>query len=138
MSIFKLDTKLEEDSIFVTRYQNIQIRLMKDARFFWLLLIPERADICEWHDLSQSEQQAINTLTNLFSKTLKDTEKADKINIGALGNMVRQFHFHIILRYCDDIAWPGPVWGAGSLQSPSQAVISERHQKILHLLEKSS
>ena len=42
------------------------------------------------------EQNAINYFTNTFSKALKDIEKADKINIGALGNVVSQFHFHIL------------------------------------------
>ena len=37
---------------------------------------------------------------------------AEKINIGALGNIVPQLHVHHIARYKDDAAWPGPVWGA--------------------------
>lgn len=35
----------------------------------------------------------------------------DKVNIGALGNMVRQLHIHIVGRSDKDPAWPGPVWG---------------------------
>ena len=31
------------------------------------------------------------------------------MNIGALGNMVPQLHIHIIARFEEDEAWPGPV-----------------------------
>ena len=36
----------------------------------------------------------------------------DKLNIGALGNIVRQLHVHVVARE-GDAAWPGPVWGCG-------------------------
>ncbi len=34
-----------------------------------------------------------------------------KKNIGALGNSVRQFHFHVVARSTGDPNWPKPVWG---------------------------
>jgi diadenosine tetraphosphate (Ap4A) HIT family hydrolase len=34
-----------------------------------------------------------------------------KLNVAALGNMVRQLHVHVIARFEGDPAWPGPVWG---------------------------
>ena len=37
-----------------------------------------------------------------------------KINVGALGNIVRQMHVHVIARFETDAAWPGPVWGQGA------------------------
>ena len=36
----------------------------------------------------------------------------DKINIGALGNLVPQLHLHHVARFTTDKAWPGPIWGA--------------------------
>ena len=36
----------------------------------------------------------------------------DKINIGALGNLVPQLHLHHVARFAADRAWPGPIWGA--------------------------
>ena len=35
------------------------------------------------------------------------------MNVAALGNQVPMLHVHIIARYKDDAAWPGPVWGHG-------------------------
>ena len=42
---------------------------------------------------------------------LKAYTRAEKINLGALGNIVRQLHVHVVARSAGDPAWPGPVWG---------------------------
>ena len=39
--------------------------------------------------------------------------KPDKVNVGALGNVVAQCHVHVVGRFRSDPAWPGPVWGYG-------------------------
>ena len=49
---------------------------------------------------------------NSLPKTkFPSTFTPEKINVGALGNIVRQLHIHIVARRTDDPAWPGPVWG---------------------------
>ncbi len=61
------------------------------------------------------------------SRALKTVFTPDKINVGALGNMVPQLHIHVIARFADDPAWPQPVWGvvpalpytADALESPA-------------------
>jgi diadenosine tetraphosphate (Ap4A) HIT family hydrolase len=45
---------------------------------------------------------------------LKKATSCDKLNIGALGNIVRQLHVHVVARFAGDAAWPGPVWGSGA------------------------
>ena len=47
-------------------------------------------------------------------KALKGADGVEKINIGALGNVVRQLHVHVVGRHAGDTAWPGPVWGSGA------------------------
>ncbi|TIX69535.1 MAG: HIT family protein, partial [Mesorhizobium sp.] len=42
-----------------------------------------------------------------------------KINSGALGNVVRQLHVHVVARSEGDPGWPGPVWGHG-MREPYQ------------------
>ena len=135
MPAFILHPQLENDSLFVTSTQNIQIRLVKDSRFFWLLLIPERNDIIEWHELDKSELQALIFLISAFSKALKNIEKADKINIGALGNAVPQFHFHVLARHYNDVAWPGPVWGTSGESRDDMALFETRIQKLAPTLQ---
>ncbi|MGO4835663.1 HIT family protein, partial [Rhizobiaceae sp. 2RAB30] len=51
--------------------------------------------------------------TNMVAQALKKVTGCSKINSGALGNIVRQLHVHIIARTEGDPGWPGPVWGHG-------------------------
>jgi len=86
---------------------------MKDERFFWLLIIPRLTSVTEWHELPDKQATRLIKLISFLSKQVKTIDKADKINIAALGNIVSQFHLHLIARHSGDAAWPGPVWGAG-------------------------
>ena len=111
--MFEIDHRLDNDSEFIAEWGVFSIRLMKDERFFWLLIIPRLPGITEWHDLSNEHATALTKLISYISKRLKNIDKADKINVGTLGNIVSQFHLHLIARHYGDAAWPGPVWGAG-------------------------
>ena len=132
--MFTLDKRLENDSDFIADWGAFSLRLMKDERFFWLLIIPRLADISEWHDLAEAELREMNKLISYLSFHIKRIENADKINIGALGNMVSQFHLHLIVRHKGDAAWPGPVWGAGAPVPPASGIHQTRHQAVLDLL----
>ena len=61
----------------------------------------------------QTNRTTLTKLISYLSKQVKLIDKADKINVAALGNIVSQFHLHLIARHSGDAAWPGPVWGAG-------------------------
>ena len=52
----------------------------------------------------------------LASEALRGCPGVDKINVGALGNIVRQLHVHVVARTIGDAAWPGPVWGSGAAE----------------------
>lgn len=110
---FKLHPQLEKDTIFVANLDVCQLRLMNDSRFLWLVLVPRIENAIELHDLSLFEQGEIFNEITTISKLIKNFGHFDKINIGALGNIVSQLHIHIIGRKIDDAAWPGPVWGNG-------------------------
>jgi len=47
----------------------------------------------------------------MLGAMLKRDEGCDKVNIAAIGNVVPQFHFHVIGRWKTDPYWPGVVWG---------------------------
>ena len=47
----------------------------------------------------------------LATRVMIDLAKPDKVNVGALGNIVTQLHIHVVGRFRSDPAWPGPVWG---------------------------
>ena len=122
MSDFLLDPRLAADSHFIADGPLSQIRLMDDARYPWLLLVPRVADIAEWIELDGNQQRLLLAEINQAGKLVHVEPGVEKLNIGALGNVVRQFHVHLVGRHAGDPAWPGPVWGNGTALrfSPAQ------------------
>jgi len=110
---FDLDARLESDSHFIADGPLSQLRLIDDTRFPWLVLVPRLPGATEWLDLDGSAQRLLLAEINLAGKLLRATGRCDKINIGALGNIVRQLHVHVVAPTEGDAAWPGPVWGSG-------------------------
>jgi diadenosine tetraphosphate (Ap4A) HIT family hydrolase len=113
---FLLDSRLANDSVSVSITGLCDLRLMRDRRWPWLVLIPRRAGISEIFDLTPLDQVMLTFETNLVAAALKTTTGAAKINVGALGNIVRQLHVHVIARFEGDPNWPGPVWGYGKAE----------------------
>ena len=119
---FELDPRLARDSIFIADGPLSQLRLMDDARFPWLVLVPRKAGAVEWIDLDGASQRLLLAEINQAASLLRALGAHDKLNIGALGNIVRQLHVHVVARTAGDAAWPGPVWGSGPAQvyAPAQ------------------
>ena len=107
-----LDPRLAADSLFVADGPLSQFRLVDDARFPWLVLVPRVPGAIEWIDLPGDAQRLLLAELNLAGRLLRGLGPVHKLNIGALGNVVRQLHVHVVARQQDDAAWPGPVWGA--------------------------
>jgi diadenosine tetraphosphate (Ap4A) HIT family hydrolase len=84
---------------------------MNDSNYPWFILVPARENIKEIFQLSETDQVQLLKEISFFSELLSKNYNADKINIAALGNLVPQLHIHVIVRYMDDPAWAGPVWG---------------------------
>ena len=120
---FELDRRLAADSAFIADGPLSQVRLMDDARFPWLLLVPRVPAACEWIDLDGGQQRLLLAEINQISQLLRVEPGVAKLNIGALGNIVRQLHVHLVGRHPDDPAWPGPVWGSGvAVRHPTDAL----------------
>jgi len=113
---FVLDARLQADSVFVADGPLSQVRLIDDTRFPWLVLVPRVADASEWIDLDGGQQRLLLAELNQLSLLLRAEPGVQKLNIGALGNIVRQLHVHLVGRHEGDAAWPGPVWGSGAAQ----------------------
>jgi len=110
---FVLDPRLEADTQPVTALPLCDVRLMNDARFAWLVLVPRQPQLVELLDLSEQESATLWKEIRHVAAVLRAIAPCDKINIGALGNIVRQLHIHIVARKEGDAAWPGPVWSSG-------------------------
>ncbi len=111
---FALDPRLAADTIEVVDLALSRVRLMNDARYLWLILAPRRDDLSELVDLDGADRALLMEEIAAASRALLGAPGVDKINVGALGNIVRQLHIHVVARRFNDAAWPGPVWGAGS------------------------
>ena len=109
--MFVLDTRLQQDTIALGDFALSRLLLMNDAQFPWFILVPRREDVSEIFQLAPEEQQMLWREATGLAEVLKDTFKADKMNVANLGNVVSQLHMHVIVRRRDDAAWPGPVWG---------------------------
>ena len=114
MAGFALNERLLADSTFVDNLGLCQLRLMDDRRWPWLILVPQRPSVEEVFDLTPLDQAMLTFETNLVGQALKKSTNATKVNVGALGNIVRQLHVHVIARFENDPNWPGPVWGFGT------------------------
>ena len=124
MAVFQLDPTLSADTHAIGDIGLCRLLLMDDSRFPWLICVPRRPDIAEMHQLTPLDQTVLTFEITQVSEMLQDLTQCTKINVAALGNMVRQLHIHVIARNEDDAAWPGPVWGAGERKpyAPTEVV----------------
>ena len=120
---FALDTRLAVDTSPVASLRLCDVLLMNDARYPWLVLVPRRNGLVEVADLDATGQTLLWQELNKVSAALRSVIPCDKLNIGLLGNIVRQLHVHVVLRQVGDDAWPGPVWGHGAAVPYAQAAL---------------
>ena len=95
------------------------VRLQRDARFAWLVLIPRVEGAREIEDLAAADRSRLMDEIVVAGRAVRAVGEAlgrpvDKLNVGALGNVTPQLHVHVVGRRVDDAAWPGPVWGFGA------------------------
>ena len=112
--MFDLDPRLARDTLSLGKTHLCRVLLMNDARFPWLILVPERPHVVEPFDLPESDQTQLWQESMHLARTMKRYFSADKLNVASLGNQVTQLHIHHIARFHDDAAWPRPVWGVGT------------------------
>ncbi|WP_413111315.1 HIT domain-containing protein [Thaumasiovibrio sp. DFM-14] len=134
---FILHPRLEADTSLIGNLPLCQVRLIKEAIGPWIILVPKRPNITELHHLSEKDQQQLIKESGHIAEVLEHDFHANKINLGALGNLVPQLHWHVIARYKNDVAWPGPIWGntSGIKRDPNNqtALIDELTTMLDHI-----
>jgi diadenosine tetraphosphate (Ap4A) HIT family hydrolase len=108
---FEMDERLLADAHPLCRFDLCNLRLMDDANYPWLILIPRVAGARDLVDLDVAQRHQLSDETDRAARLLRDAFRPDKLNVAALGNVVAQLHVHVIARFGDDPAWPAPVWG---------------------------
>ena len=92
--MFSLDSRLHNDTFFVCDLSLCRVLLMNDRQFPWLILVPMKNDIAEIIDLTEKEQITLLKESALASKAMMSLFSPLKLNVAALGNVVRQLHVH--------------------------------------------
>jgi diadenosine tetraphosphate (Ap4A) HIT family hydrolase len=108
---FELHPQLARDGILLGSFPLCQLLLMNDANYPWFILVPQRENLREIHELGESDLYLLQHESVMLARALTVAFRPDKLNIAALGNVVPQLHVHHIVRYTKDLAWPAPVWG---------------------------
>jgi diadenosine tetraphosphate (Ap4A) HIT family hydrolase len=110
---FELDPQLQADTVLISDWHLCQVRLMNDSRYPWVILIPKVPGVAEIHELANEQQHLLLEESVRLSKALEQLFSPHKLNVAALGNVVRQLHVHHIVRFENDETFPKPVWGIG-------------------------
>jgi diadenosine tetraphosphate (Ap4A) HIT family hydrolase len=126
---FRLHPQLEQDCITLGRFELCRLLMMNDSLYPWFILVPEKPDVTEIYQLNRDDQIQLIDESSFLAKNLSELFLADKMNIGAIGNLVPQLHIHHIVRYKTDKVWPSAIWGKSEKIPYTEKQIT--NQKIL-------
>ena len=132
--MFALDQRLQQDTLVIGDFPLCRLLLSNDSNYPWFILVPRIDGISEVFQLGVADQQMLWKETTALAQLLNQGFTADKMNIGALGNVVNQLHVHVIVRKRDDAAWPAPVWGRQPAQPYTEQQVAAMRARMRELL----
>ena len=106
----KVSKSFLKDSHLIADLKLCSIRLIDNAKFPWIILIPKRKNINDISELNSKDQMLLMKEIVHCSKLMKKIFKTKKLNVEKIGNIVPQLHIHIIARSTKDSTWPLSVW----------------------------
>ena len=106
----KVNKNFLKDSHLITELKLCSVRLIDNAKFPWIILIPKRINITDITELNSTDQMLLMKEIVHCSKLMKKIFKTKKLNVEKIGNIVPQLHIHIIARSAKDSTWPLSVW----------------------------
>ncbi len=134
---FALNPRLAAGGSEIGRIRGCRLILKNNALFPWFILVPEVEEgIEDLHQLDEARYGEVMAAVREVSEFVSAHFKPDKLNVGCIGNMVRQMHIHIVGRSPEDPAWPGTVWafdGKQVYQDDAVAAIREAARAALEL-----
>jgi len=107
---FRLDERIQSTSFNLINWPLSQVLLKNNTDYPWIILVPRRNNLTEITELKKTEQYQLMDEINQLSLVIQDIFKPDKLNIGTLGNIVSQFHLHVVARFKHDLLWPHGIW----------------------------
>ena len=127
----KVNKSFLKDSHLIVDLKLCTIRLIDNAKFPWIILIPKRKNINYISELNSKDQMLLMKEIVHCSKLMKKIFKTKKLNVEKIGNIVPQLHIHIIARSTKDSTWPLSVWVV-----KGKPYSKESLKKIIDLLKK--
>ena len=127
----KVSKSFLKASHLITELRLCSIRLIDNAKFPWIILIPKRKNITDISELKSKDQMLLMKEIVHCSKLIKKIFKTKKLNVEKIGNIVPQLHIHIIARFTNDNTWPLSVW-----VTKGKPYSKESLKKIIDLLKK--
>lgn len=107
---FELHPRLAADCHLVGRWPEGLLLLHRNATVPWFILVPITGAE-QLMALPTAQRQAVTERWNALATWIGSRFDCDRVNLGAIGNLVPQLHLHAVGRRRDDPAWPGVVWG---------------------------
>ena len=127
----KINKNFLKTSHYISDLKLCTIRLIDNAKFPWIILVPKRKNITDISELNLKDQMLLMKEIVHCSKLMKKIFKTKKLNVEKIGNIVPQLHIHIIARSTKDSSWPLSVWVV-----KGKPYLKEPLKKIIDLLKK--
>ena len=106
----KVNKNFLKDSYLLANLKLCSVRLIDNAKFPWIILIPNRKNITDITELNSKDQTLLMKEIVHCSELMKKIFKTKKLNVEKIGNIVPQLHIHVIARSTGDSTWPLSVW----------------------------
>ncbi|MFT7371685.1 MAG: diadenosine tetraphosphate (Ap4A) HIT family hydrolase [Oleiphilaceae bacterium] len=135
--MFKLDARLDNDTINIASWPLCEVQLMNESQFPWVILIPRIEGATELYHLDKAQREQLDTESIFLSEALMAIYQGDKLNTAALGNVVSQLHIHHVVRFDGDITWPAPVWGKVPAKHFSAEALATQKKRLAVIIAHS-
>jgi diadenosine tetraphosphate (Ap4A) HIT family hydrolase len=135
--VFKLDARLDNDTINLASWPLCDVQLMNDSQFPWVILIPRVEGATELYHLDKAQRDQLDAESIFLSQALMVIYQGYKLNTAALGNVVSQLHIHHVVRFEGDIAWPAPIWGKVPAKHFSVEALAKQKEQLAVIIEHS-
>lgn len=130
---FTINERLTKSSIQLAELSRCHVLLKNESSFPWIIVVPKvDPGIEDLHQLPLDRFDEVMRLIRKLSFFVEESFHTEKLNVGCIGNQVRQMHIHIIGRKKDDQAWTNVVWGASINKEPYSKESIERIQNMFN------
>lgn len=115
---FKFDERLELSSFKLIDWPLSSVLLKNNNDYPWFILVPRVAGLTEISQCLKADRYQLMDEIHELSLIVQDIFKPNKLNIGSLGNIVKQLHIHVVARFQTDPLWPQGIWQSSTKDNP--------------------